>query len=114
MKRTTANCLSILLLLSFTVTLLSLKYDHKIDDAANAGLTTPNGFTAIKLIEGVGRVRHLIVTSKGNIYARLASPVNGQGTLLLQENGGKAVVKSGFGNYGGTGIRLYKGYLYVA
>jgi glucose/arabinose dehydrogenase/mono/diheme cytochrome c family protein len=56
----------------------------------------------------------LIVTPKGNIYARLAKPINGQGTLLLEESNGKAIVKSGFGDYGGTGVQLYKGYLYVA
>lgn len=114
MKRTYANAILILSLLIATTTLSALKNKSKQGDEPNAGLIIPQGFTAVKLIEGIGRVRHLIVTPKGNIYARLARAVNGKGTLLLQESNGKATVKSGFGNYGGTGVRLYKGYLYVA
>ncbi|MGY3052556.1 glucose/arabinose dehydrogenase/mono/diheme cytochrome c family protein [Pedobacter sp. UYEF25] len=96
------------------VTLSSLKYRVKTIDSANAGLVVPQGFSAVKLIEGIGKARHLIVTPKGYIYVRLAKPINNQGTLLLEESNGKATVKSGFGNYGGTGVRLYKDHLYVA
>jgi glucose/arabinose dehydrogenase len=113
MKKTHLTGLLVLSLI-LTLTLTSLKHPENQDDQLNAGLTTPSGFKAIKLVEGLGKVRHLIITSKGKIYARLAKPVNGQGTLLLEENDGKAVVKSGFGNYGGTGVQLYKGYLYVS
>nr|WP_295923831.1 PQQ-dependent sugar dehydrogenase [uncultured Dyadobacter sp.] len=84
------------------------------EELPNAGLTTPEGFSVVKLIEGIGKVRHLIVTPKGTMFARLARPVNGQGTLVLTESNGKAVVKSGFGNYGGTGVHLYNGYLYTS
>lgn len=113
MKKTCTNGLLIISLISL-LTLTSTKKRNNQDETPNAGLTTPKGFSAVKLIEGIGKVRHLIVTPKGNIYARLARPVNGQGTLLLEETDGKAVVKSGFGNYGGTGVQLYKGYLYVS
>lgn len=114
MKKLKVNGLLILSVI-ITLTLTSLKFrQNNQDDLPNAGLTTPQGFKAVKLIEGIGKVRHLIVTPKGNIYARLAVPVNGQGTLVLKENDGKAVVKSGFGNYGGTGVQLYQGYLYVS
>jgi glucose/arabinose dehydrogenase/mono/diheme cytochrome c family protein len=113
MKKTHLTGLLVLSLI-LPLTLTSLKHPENQDYQPNAGLTTPQGFKAIKLVEGLGKVRHLVVTSKGKIYARLAKPVNGQGTLLLEENDGKAVVKSGFGNYGGTGVQLYKGYLYVS
>ena len=114
MKKLNINGLLILsLITAFTLTSLKVRQNNQ-DDLPNAGLTTPQGFKAVKLIEGIGKVRHLIITPKGNIYARLAAPVNGQGTLVLKENDGKAVVKSGFGNYGGTGVQLYKGYLYVS
>ncbi len=95
------------------LTLSALKSGPKAE-SANAGLLVPQGFSAVKLIEGIGKARHLIVTPKGHIYVRLAKTANNQGTLLLEESNGKATVKSGFGNYGGTGIRLYKDYLYVA
>jgi len=78
----------------------------------NAGLKTPDGFSATALITGLGAARHLAVTPQGDIYVRLAKPVNGKGTLVLHESGGKATVTSGFGNYGGTGIYIKDGYLY--
>nr|WP_068888883.1 PQQ-dependent sugar dehydrogenase [Pedobacter panaciterrae] len=96
------------------ITLSALKNNFGEDESENAGLTVPQGFSAVKLIEGIGKARHLIVTPKGHIYVRLARTVNNQGTLLLEESNGKATVKSGFGNYGGTGVRLYKDHLYVA
>ncbi|MEX8547948.1 MAG: sorbosone dehydrogenase family protein [Mucilaginibacter sp.] len=78
----------------------------------NAGLKTPEGFSATILASNLGSARHLVVTPQHDIYIRLAKPVNGKGTLVLHESGGKAVVKSGFGNYGGTGIYMKNGYLY--
>ncbi|MES2454500.1 MAG: PQQ-dependent sugar dehydrogenase [Bacteroidota bacterium] len=106
-----------LLILSLSlvaIALSALKNNPGQEESENAGLLIPQGFSAVKLIEGIGKARHLIVTPKGNIYVRLARPVNNQGTLLLEEKDGKATVKSGFGNYGGTGVRLYKDHLYVA
>ncbi|MBC7565707.1 MAG: PQQ-dependent sugar dehydrogenase [Pedobacter sp.] len=101
--------------LALTITTLSaLKDKPGQDESINAGLKVPQGFSVVKLIEGIGKARHLIVTPKGRIYVRLARTVKNQGTLLLEEKNGKAIVKSGFGNYGGTGISLYKDHLYVA
>lgn len=78
----------------------------------NAGLKTPQGFSATILASNLGSARHLVVTPQHDIYLRLGKPVNGKGTLVLHESDGKAVVKSGFGNYGGTGIYMKNGYLY--
>jgi glucose/arabinose dehydrogenase len=78
----------------------------------NAGLTLPAGFSASIVADMLGRARHLAVTPQGDIYVRLAKPVNGRGTLVLHETNGKAVVTGGFGNYGGTGIAIKDGYLY--
>jgi glucose/arabinose dehydrogenase/mono/diheme cytochrome c family protein len=114
MKQSYLTVLLVITLLIVITTLSSLKNRNKPDDKDNTGLIIPQGFRAVKLIEGIGKARHIIVTPKGNIYVRLARTVNGQGTLLLQESDGKAIVKTGFGNYGGTGVQLYKGYLYVA
>jgi glucose/arabinose dehydrogenase len=80
--------------------------------AANAGLKTPEGFSAVILATGLGSARHLAVTPQGDIYVRLAKAINGKGTLVLHESDNKAVVTSGFGNYGGTGIYIKDGYLY--
>src|SRR6188768_4050704 len=81
---------------------------------ANAGLTIPAGFSASVVADNLGRARHLVVTPQGDIYVRLARPVDGKGTLVLHETNGKATVTDGFGNYGGTGIALKDGYLYAS
>lgn len=112
MKYKYTQGLLILSLLGVTVTMSALKFAGQ--DEPNAGLSLPQGFSAVKLIEGIGKVRHIAITQNGDIYARLARPVKGQGTLLLQQADGKATVKMGFGNYGGTGVHIYKGYLYTA
>ncbi len=114
MSKAYIKLLQVMTLALIAVTLSALKDKPWQEGPENAGLTVPQGFFAVKLIEGIGKARHLIVTPKGSIYVRLAKPVNNQGTLVLQESNGKATVKSGFGNYGGTGVRLYKDHLYVA
>ena len=78
------------------------------------GLILPAKFKATILAENLGKARHIFVTPQGGIYIRLAKPVNGKGTLYLQEAKGKAIVKNGFGNYGGTGIYVKNGYLYTS
>jgi glucose/arabinose dehydrogenase/mono/diheme cytochrome c family protein len=78
------------------------------------GLKLPEGFSALIVADKLGKTRHLLVTPQNDIYVRLARPVNGHGTLLLHEENGKATVKFGFGNYGGTGVYLRDGYLYTS
>src|SRR5438132_917644 len=63
---------------------------------ANAGLSVPAGFSASIVADNLGRARHLVVTPQGDIYVRLAKPVDGKGTLVLHETNGKALVTDGF------------------
>src|SRR5205823_2301769 len=85
-------------------------------DADNAGLKLPDGFGAIQVVTDFGKPRHLAVTSKGDIYVKLEEPKDGKGIYYLHDaNGdGKPEVKTGFGNYGGTGMAIKKGYLYAS
>lgn len=101
-----------LLILIITAGFLSASMPK--DESNTSELMLPQGFTAVKLIEGLGKVRHIVITEDDKIYARLAKPVNGKGTLLLEQQNGKAAVKFGFGNYGGTGVHIYNGYLYTS
>ncbi|MEO8820004.1 MAG: PQQ-dependent sugar dehydrogenase [Ginsengibacter sp.] len=78
----------------------------------NAGLTLPSGFSASVVAENLGGVRHIAVTKEGNIYAKLARPKNGKGILFLKDNNGTMEQQNGFGDYGGTGMRIHDGYLY--
>ena len=114
MKRIYVNAFVLFSLVVVATTFSALRYKGPQQEKPNAGLTTPQGFTAVKLIEGIGKVRHIAITQNGYLYARLARPVNGKGTLLLKENNGNATVQYGFGDYGGTGVRLYNGYLYTS
>jgi glucose/arabinose dehydrogenase len=80
----------------------------------NAGLTIPAGFKAEIIADKIGHARHLAVSPQGDIYVKLNKAVDGKGVLVLHENNGEAKVKSGFGNYGGTGIYIKSGYLYTS
>src|SRR5438132_11864639 len=85
-------------------------------DADNAGLKLPAGFGALRVIDNLGKARHLTVTPQNDIYVKLARPTkDGKGILILHENmNGKATLKGGFGNYSGTGICIKNGYLYAS
>src|SRR5882757_5628 len=102
------------------ISLIALKSDLKkhinysISTAAGAGLTLPAGFNASIIADNLGGARHIAVTPQGEIYVKLKGPENGKGILLLHQNGDKAEVKMGFGNFGGTGIAVKSGYLYAS
>ncbi|MEO5911642.1 MAG: PQQ-dependent sugar dehydrogenase [Pelobium sp.] len=82
----------------------------------NASLTLPSGFHASKIIETIGKARHIAVTKNGEVYIKLSRLVKGKGILLLTDDNkdGTYEVKSSFGDYKGTGIYLKGGYLYAS
>lgn len=80
----------------------------------DSGLKIPAGFSAKIVADDLGKVRHIVATPKGDIYARLGELKDGKGTLLLSENNGAFSVKSSFGNYYGTGVFIKDGYLYAS
>ena len=88
-------------------------------------LALPQGFEATIFHDGVGRARHLAVTSDGIVYVKLRGPVRGQtpaefkGLVALKDTGGdgRADQVEYFGDYEdtgdyGTGMRLYEGHIY--
>src|SRR4030095_835225 len=87
-----------------------------VPDADNAGLKLPTGFGAIVVDTGLGAARHLAVTSKGDIYVKLEDLKDGKGIYYLHDanSDGKPEVKTGFGNYSGTGLAIKNGYLYAS
>ncbi|HSQ44822.1 MAG TPA: PQQ-dependent sugar dehydrogenase [Ginsengibacter sp.] len=82
----------------------------------NSGLKLPPGFSATKFAEGLGEARHLAVTSEGDVYIKLSALKSGKGIYYLHDgNGdGKADVKTGFGDFTGTGMGVKNGYLYAS
>ncbi|MEO8720843.1 MAG: PQQ-dependent sugar dehydrogenase [Ginsengibacter sp.] len=85
-------------------------------DVDNAGLTLPQGFSALIVADNTGEARHLAVTKESDIYVKLGSAKDGKGILYLQDENkdGKMDKQTGFGNYDGTGIYLKDGYLYAS
>jgi glucose/arabinose dehydrogenase len=82
--------------------------------ADNGGLKLPSGFSASVIAPELGRNRHLVVNSNGDIYVKLFRLKEGKGILMLREKNGKAEVAQSFGNYAGTGIAIKNGYLYAS
>jgi len=96
---------------------------------ADSGLKLPSGFCATVFADGIGHARHLVVGSTGVVYVNTWSgdyysfdKVHEGGFLVaLQDTsgGGKADVIARFGDTektggaGGTGIGIYKGWLYA-
>jgi glucose/arabinose dehydrogenase len=92
-------------------------------------LKLPDGFCATVFADSIGKARHLVVASNGDVYVTLESmkpsteqKLGGQpqapaprGVAVLRDaNGdGKADSVKYFGDRGETGIGIYKGYLYV-
>ena len=79
----------------------------------DAGLTLPNGFSASLVANDLGEVRHIAITKEGDIYAKLGRAKNGKGIVFLKDNNGNLQEQNGFGDYGGTAMRIHNGYLYA-
>jgi glucose/arabinose dehydrogenase/mono/diheme cytochrome c family protein len=95
----------------------------------DSGLTLPAGFCATIFADGIGHARHLVVSDSGVVYVNTWSgryfgndtPHAGGFLVALQDTGGhgKANVNERFGatvqsgGAGGTGIGIYKGFLYA-
>jgi glucose/arabinose dehydrogenase len=85
-------------------------------DADNAGIRLPQGFGALAFASDVGRARHIVVNTNGDVYIKLARAKDGKSILRLRDmnKDGKADETIGFGAYGGTGIDIKNGYLYAS
>lgn len=95
----------------------------------DTGLTLPAGFCATVFAEGIGHARHMAVAPSGVVYVNTwsgryygnATPHAGGFLVALQDKtgAGKAEVIERFGETvqtggaGGTGIRLYKDWIYA-
>lgn len=85
-------------------------------------LKLPPGFCASIFADSVGAVRHMAVSSGGDLIVNLQNPGRNSvvagikpGQVALRDNNsdGRADVMERFGAAGGTGIALYKNYLYA-
>lgn len=92
----------------------------------NAGLTLPAGFCATIFADSIGRARHIVVNSNGDVYATLegtrppprnqtapATPMAAVVAMRDADRDGRADMIQKFGTTGNTGIAISNGYLYV-
>jgi glucose/arabinose dehydrogenase len=92
----------------------------------NAGLTLPAGFCATIFADSVGRARHLVVNSNGDVYTVLegtrppqrgqpapATPMAAVVAMRDANHDGRAEMIQRFAVTGNTGVAISNGYLYV-
>ncbi|WP_373494547.1 sorbosone dehydrogenase family protein [Aquiflexum sp.] len=85
-------------------------------DEDQGGLSLAPGMKAYVIAEDIGRGRHLAVNEQGDIYVKLRERHAEGGIVALRDTDGdgRADEKTYFGDYGGTGMAFYKGYLYAS
>jgi len=106
-------CLSVLALTSCT----QPKKVVLVPNQNNGGITLPEKFGAIVVVDTLGRGRHMAINSNGDIYLHL-SRLNGdgKGIVALRDTSGdgRADIMKSYSNVTGTGIELHNGYLYYS
>lgn len=106
-------------LISFSVVYSAAANDStriKRASSADDDIKLPAGFKSVVVAEKLGRARHIVANSNGDLYVKLERPRAGKGIVRLRDtNGdGKADDSLYFGAYGGTGIAVKNGYLYAS
>src|SRR4030095_16603561 len=71
----------------------------------NGGITLPAGFSASVFADSLGKARHIVVNSNGDVYTKVADLKDGHGIFRLRDANKDGIAEdiSGFGNYKGTG-----------
>ena len=86
--------------------------------AQPAGITikTPQGFATTSVAANMGRVRHIVANSNGDLFLKLERLNKGKGIIRLRDTNKDGVIDDSlyFGNYVGTGIAIKNGYLYAS
>jgi glucose/arabinose dehydrogenase len=88
-----------------------------LPDKENGGITLPENFGAMVVVDTLGRGRHLVVNKNGDIYVHLRRLNNeGKGIVALRDlnHDGRADHIEGYSEVTGTGIELHKGYMYFS
>lgn len=86
-------------------------------DPDNGGIKLTSGFQALVFADNLGKARHIAVDpGTGTVFVKLERLNDGKGNVQLTDaNGdGRADQTTMFGNYPGTGMGIYNGYLYAS
>ena len=93
------------------------KIQDLVPDKSNGGITLPEKFGAVVVVDTIGRGRHMVINSNGDIYLHLSKlALDGKGIIALRDTSGdgRADIIKGYSDISGTGIELHNGYLYYA
>src|SRR5882672_1811540 len=93
------------------------KIQNLVPDKGNGGITLPEKFGAVVVVDSIGIGRHMAVASNGDIYLHLSKlALDGKGIMAIRDTSGdgRADIIKGYSNITGTGIELHNGYLYYA
>lgn len=74
-------------------------------------------FEVITVTPSLGRARHIAIDNKGTVYVKMKElNIQGKGIVVLKDTtgDGRADVTKSYGDFTGTGIALYKNYLYAS
>ncbi|NIN72821.1 MAG: sorbosone dehydrogenase [Gemmatimonadetes bacterium] len=86
------------------------------EEGCDPTISLPDGFCARIFADSIGRARHIVVAENGDVFVALRRSRGGAavGVVALRDSDGdaKADIRHHFGDFGGTGIALYDGYLY--
>lgn len=85
-------------------------------DPDNGGIKLANGFGALVFADNLGKARHIAVDKEGVVFVKLERLKDGKGNVeLIDSDGdGRADQTVMFGNYPGTGMGIYNGYVYAS
>ncbi|MDP9041399.1 MAG: PQQ-dependent sugar dehydrogenase [Bacteroidota bacterium] len=119
------NKLFYMLMLITTTVLGSSRVNADPSDTTTTGrsilpsdvkLILPPGFSATVFADGLGKARHISITSSGYVYVKLASNKNGKTIVRLRDKNGDGISDEeiDFASFKGTGIMVKNGYLYAS
>ena len=88
-----------------------------IPDQNNGGITLPEKFGAVVVVDTIGGGRHMAINTNGDIYLHLRR-LNGEGKGIIAlrdtTGDGRADIIKSYSDVPGTGIELHNGYLYYS
>lgn len=113
-KTNPRSILTVLLILTACSGNQTNQSDKILADKDNGGIFLPEGFGALVVADNLGYGRHIDIRENGDIYMALRRLNNDKGIVALRDTtgDGKADIIRYFGEYPGTGMEIYKDYLY--
>lgn len=107
----------IIFLLAGLVFLSACGKKQILPDKNNGGITLPENFGAVVVVDTLGSGRHMAVNDNGDIYVHLRKLNNeGKGIIAMRDTDGdgRADIIEGYSAIPGTGIGIHKGFLYFS